>query len=756
MPSGADSRRARMKIDMAVVHRRIERQWLLALCAMAGLAIVLLAFQEWPGLSPSSMGILSDVGYAQCLSNGWREGLGGCFTNLGQPFGGVRTAGLPLAAMAAALFGWDGTISFGEMQFVSALFTTIAFGGAVLLFRRLTDSNWVALLGALLYLLAPIVSQQGAYGALRTGYALLPLYLLVDSALFRLGGKAWSARGAILAAVILVRIFAVLCDGYSFVMSTGLALCFYLVSGASTRRMGAAGVAIALYAAACAIAYRSYFLFVPGGQSGLGVMPVDFFRGQGVDLYTFLVPSPLFWLYHSLGVAFDFPAAAAFGDGSNVGFNFPGYALLASTIIVLVARALGKRKLGPLLASLALSGLVAFFLSLGPSLKYGNFEPEAASGPAHFSTYLMPADKALANLGTDDIYLRVPGLRNIRALARWQGVVHFALVGFLVVLVSWLVERKRHLPAALLALAALLESTPTLASAYHDGKGSQLFGREESARARRVAADEVRDRHLAELRRLARPDERALLVQLHEGAEGNHYLADYLCPGANLRCYNIGGDKSLEIVRDAWPQEVEELLVRRNVGFNIRQLFRANRVDLVLVPLFDLRRPEGLNDAVHVDKAAVERRVDAITAGGGYARTDGEYFISLRPSAKLLDGPACGADCWRTWPVASGAGRIIDWGPKAEIKGQGFNRQINGRSALWVRVKGDPDRYVISFGGELLPTFSGDGAVTALLPTRFEKGLLASRSYNVGVIDILQSERIALGDFRVEAPPTKD
>jgi len=745
-----------IKAEFPTIRGRVERQWIFALCALAALAIVLLAFQEWPGMSASTFVALGDAGYAQCLSNGWHEGMAGCFTNLGQPLGGVRATGLPGAALAAAMFGWDGAITFGEAQLVSALFTTIAFGGALLLFRRVASSKWVALLGAVVYLLAPIVSQQGSYGALRTGYALLPFYLLVDSALFGLGDKRWRTRWAIVIAVILVRVFAVLCDGYSFVMSGGLALCFYCVSGLSTRRIGTAGIAIATYLLACAIAYGSYFLFVPGAQSGLGVMPIDFFRGQGVDLYTVFVPSPLFWIYRSLGAAFDFPAAAAFGDGSNVGFNFAGYALLLSAVVVLLVRIQGKLKLGALLTSLALSGLVAFVLSLGPSLKYKDFEPAAATEPAHFSTYLMPADKALASLGTGDIYLSVPGVRNIRALARWQGVVHFALVAFLLALVSWLLERKRTALAGMLALAAVMEASPNLADAYRDGKGSQLFGRAESAVARRAGADDVRDRYLPDLSRLAQPHERALLVQVHDGAESNHYLADYLCPAANLRCYNIGGDKALEIVRDAWPREVEELLARRNIAFNIRQLFLERKVDVVLVTLFDLRRPEWANDAVHVDRNAVKQRVAAITASGDYSRVDGNYFISLRPSAKLLQGHECGADCWRGWPEVDAAGRVIDWGPRSEVKGQGFNRQVNGRSALWVRVKGDPDRYAISFGGQLLATSSGNGAVTALLPTRFERGLLASRSYNVEVVDVRDSKRIPLGDFHVDAPPDKN
>jgi hypothetical protein len=114
--------------------------------------------------------------------------------------------------------------------------------------------------------------------------------------------------------------------------------------------------------------------------------------------------------------------------------------------------------------------------------------------------------------------------------------------------------------------------------------------------------------------------------------------------------------------------------------------------------------------------------------------------------------PECGLRCWSQWPVASAAHRIREWGPRGEVKGQGFNRQINGRSALWVQVEDDPGRYVITFGGTLLPTFSGSGVVTALMPSRLEKELIESRSYNVGVIDIYESRRIPLGEFKVLPP----
>jgi hypothetical protein len=717
------------------------RDWKFLACALAGLAIVLLAFQQWPGMSATTHESLSDTGYAQCLTNGWRQWMAGCSANIGQPFGGVHVFGLPTVALAAALFGWDGAVSFSEMHFIIAAFTVIAFCGAVAFFRRLSGSAWIGLLGAVLYLLSPIVSQQGAYGALRTGYALLPLYLLVDGLLLTLGRRTWRMRGVIVALVVLVRVFAVLCDGYSFVMSSGLALSLFLVSGLVSRRVGPAAIAIGTYVLACAVAYVSYFWFVPGGQSGLGTMPIDFFRGQGVDLYTVLVPSQWFWIYKAAGLAFDFPAAAAFGDGSNVGFNFAGYAFLLSAAVVLVARVFRGRKLGALLASLALSALVAFLLSLGPSLKYRSLDPTRADASVQFSTYLMPQDKAVASLGTDAIYLHVPGVRNIRVLARWQAVVHLALVGFLVVLLALLIARRQRGIAAILVVAALFESAPNLAVAYRAGL------------QKRAEAEAIRDEYLPELLSMTQPRERAVLVQLHEDAESNHYAVDYLCPKADLRCYNTGGDKALEIVRGTWPQEIEELLVGRNVGFNIRQLFRAHQADVVLVPLFDLRRLAYSRGAARVDTAAVRRRVDEITAGGGYRRVEGIHFISLRPADALLQDHECGMDCWQQWPAVAAIGRIIDWGPQAGVRGEGFNRQINGRSALWVRVTDDPNRYIVAFGGALLPTFSASGAVTAIMPERFESGLQASRSYNVALVDIVDSRQIPLGKFEVLAPP---
>lgn len=728
---------------MSTPHGRGYHGFAFVCCVLVSLALVLLAFQEWPGLSASSHVTMSETGYAQCISNGWRDGVLGCINNLGQPNGGVRVFGLPVNATAAALFGWDGSVSFGETQFVSALFTVLAFAGSLLFFRRLSGSIWIGLLGAVLYLVSPIVSQQGGYSTLRIGYALLPLYLLVDSHLLELKRMRWGLATALVMGVVALRVFAILCDGYSFVMSSGLALSFFAVSLLVSKRRGAAAMALVIYLAACAVGYSSYFLFVPGGQAGLSTMPIDFFRGQGVDLYTTIVPSPLFWAYDALGLVFDIPKAAAFGDGSNIAFNFAGYAAIASVLVVLGARLAARKPLGAMLAALALSGLVACVLSLGPSLKYKSWDMRRAEEGARFSTYLMPADKAVMSLGTDYLYENVPGVRNIRALARWQGVVHLALVAFVLALVMLLLRRDKRRLALALALIALVESMPNLREAYVQGI------------TKRVEADAIRDSYLQELLRLTAPRERVVLIQLYDGAEGNHFMVDYFCPKANLNCYNIAGDKAIEITRDRWPLEVEQLMVRRNIEQNIRQLFRDDSLDVAIVTLFDMRRLAYSRNAGGVDKHAVQARVDTIVAAGGYSRTDGEYFITLRPTKALLESPDCGLRCWKDWPEVGTAGRVEAWGPTSSVLGGGFNRQINGKSAFWVKVKDASDKYVIAFGGQLLPTMNNGDVVSAQLSPRFEQSFRAFASYEVSLIDIQDAQRIPLGEFHVY-PPTPE
>ena len=98
--------------------------------------------------------------------------------------------------------------------------------------------------------------------------------------------------------------------------------------------------------------------------------------------------------------------------------------------------------------------------------------------------------------------------------------------------------------------------------------------------------------------------------------------------------------------------------------------------------------------------------------------------------------------------------RIDAWGPTSSVLGTGFNRQINGKSAFWVKVKDASSKYVIAFGGVLLPTVSNGDVVSAQLSPRFEQEFRALAEYEVSLIDVQEAQQLPLGKFRVFVPPT--
>lgn len=654
----------------------------------------------------------------------------------------MRVYGLPIIALQA-LFGLDGSVSFFEVKLVSVAFTVLAFLGAFLFFGRMFKSVWIGLLGATIYLAAPVVSGQGAYSTLRLGFALLPLYLLIDVKLLNLTGGSWRRAVLIVLAVIGMRTFSLLCDGYSFVMSTGIALGYFSVMSLSKGQAMEAVRAIAIYLLACGVAYASYFLLVPGGEGGLGVMPIDFFRGQGVDLYTVLFPSPLHWVYSESGLAWNIPVAAAYGDGSNIAFNFAGYVALASVAVVLLLAATGKICLPRMAWALALSAMVAGVLSLGPTLKYHSWDMERAERPVNFSTYLMPAEKGVAPLHTDWLYLKAPGIKNVRVLARWQGVVHFAFVFFILAFVYWLAEKRRYRLAVLLSLLAVAESLPDLQKLYAEGQ------------RQRTEAKAIRDEYLPDLLRLTKPQERTLLLPMHSGADNNHYTAEFFCPHAKLHCYNVAGDKTTEIAKNQWPYPVEQLLGQRNVDFNLRQMFGDGMLDVVVVPLFDLRRLGYGREAGAVDVDAVMTRIGELEKTGHYVTRAGRHFVALRPAPGGADQAGCGLSCWKQWTREESQAVAKGWGPKDMAQGRGFNRQVNGKSAFWVQVAEGADRYLIALGGVLLQTSGAGeaGIVSAQLQPAEEAALRPGTQYNVELVDPVGKKRLLLGKFVVNPAP---
>ena len=590
------------------------------LAAAVALLVVLAAFKFLPGQIPNAQSMLGDAAYAECLRHTREAGGTGC-ANFGHPLGSPKPFGLPASIVADRLAGGDGTVTPGEVRTVYAGFLAFAFLLACALFRRL-GGNWpLGILGAVLYLLAPIVQGQGEYGALQLGLALVPGYLLLDVLLLDALCERKRGRAAgLLALVLAVRVFALFLDGYSFLFSAALTTCFLAVSALVRDRRGPALIALAVHVACSALAAWVYRQYMP--SDALAVMPIDFFRGAGVDLLTLVAPLQWQGLYGALGLGLDVDSDMAWGGRPALVGMFAGYSFLLA--LGVLAWATGTRRMprpDPLAAGILLAGACALLLSLGPSLKFGDFRDGGADALA-FDSYLMPASEATLALPTGWIYTQVPGIRNARVLSRWQVLVRLALVAGVVLVVAWLWRRDRRLPAVLLAAVAVLEVAP-------DPRALAGEARRAAARTSLVHGD-----YAAGLAEGVRPGEVVLLLQLHDAASGNEYAANILCARARARCYNAGGDKASVVVQAAWPERIRALKDGSGDRASLLQeAFASGEVDVVAVPHFDLRLVVYPRQENRVDRATVVARAEEIAGGSAAGIHQGRAYSFIRPTA---------------------------------------------------------------------------------------------------------------------------
>ena len=182
--------------------------------------------------------------------------------------------------------------------------------------------------------------------------------------------------------------------------------------GTQARALGAVAFTLANL-----VAVAVYSLYVPADYE---TNPIGIFRSMGLDLITLVVPTEPVWPAAKLNYAGVH--SELWGDGSNSAYNYVGFAGL-----VLAGVCLGSRSRRPEALALAVAGLVAFVLALGPSLKIDESRP-APGGLPTFESYLMPEGVATADLPWDGLFTAVPGINSMRATYRWYGVTRFAVV----------------------------------------------------------------------------------------------------------------------------------------------------------------------------------------------------------------------------------------------------------------------------------------------------------------------------------------
>lgn len=620
----SEPRRGMAGRAVLVVGTVLRRPWIAG--TLTGLALsvpLLFLFNVWPGTLPSSSAFISSVGQAVCFAQQPSPLTVSC-PALAYPTVFTGAVGYPQNWAIAILQHTLGMSALTAFRLTFAAVLLAALIGARTLFVRMVGRQWAAWVGACVYLISPIVLGGAGYGSLQLGFMLLPCYVLADHMfLAGLRRRRWPGTAAAAITVVAVRVFAILTDPYSFVMSLVLIGVMYLVWLVRRIRERAAaaqiGLAVGTAAVSVVTAYLCYTRLL--GTSSFTRMPIDFFRGQGVDLYVQVVPPANLWFADLLGLHHHLTAYQAYSDGPNITQVFVGWVLLTAAVAGAVLLVREGRWRRPLAVGLLAAGAFGFVLALGPSLRVGDFRAgRGAGGIPSFNDYLMPARDATAPTGLVWIYGHVPGIDMMRALYRWELLPRLALIALAVVAIAALARRGRTVLAVVVAVLLVVEAMPNPVAAHRAGVRNLAT----------VASFDVDV--TSPLSTALRPGERVLLVNPVPGQTGpNAFLANWLCPQLRVRCYNVGGDKAGDLARPRQPPAALDAIGRpKDLLADIDALFAAGQVDAVVLIYFDLRAgayswPPGAKSRQAAALAA-QQLVDA----GDYRVSTGRFFTVLR------------------------------------------------------------------------------------------------------------------------------
>jgi len=442
--------------------------------------------------------------------------------------------------------------------------------GAQAFFRAMGVSAALAVLGSILFLALPVVWAKNNYPLMLWGFALLPLLLWTQYKAWQLNSHL--AAFALLIAALTLGLFQ---EPYSLVMALtfGGWLALVKLTGSGLQGLRFALVRTGLWVVACLVAVWLYRLYIPGGAD-YPTMPLDFFRGQGIDLIALIARDPqLYWLGPLWGVG-QLTPVLFFTDGEMTAHSYLGLGLLLGLIIFLFSDVVWRSQRRTVLI---LTLLGAFVMALGPSLKVNSTAADrSADDPITMQTYLMPAEAAVMDLPHQFVY-ELPPFNAMRSVSRWYLLVALMLVTMLMLGVQSFQSRGpvQLILAALLLLGVALEHWPNIA---HRTALTGIFGN----LYRQIENDLVE-----ELQQMLRPEERVVFV----GGErlNNEFFSTFLCARVGCSTYNASTDKAFAIALASWPDEMRDRLLRPAEPAARADLLQREYFDALVLSHFDLR-----------------------------------------------------------------------------------------------------------------------------------------------------------------------
>lgn len=539
---------------------------------LLSLAAVFLSYGSLPYGMLGHLGIVEwQTGFANSLAAG---SFFSYPSHMSYPHGAPIVFGASFAyvqALLIKLFSLDGIDAYG---FCSIVFLTLAFWGCVRLLQALGAGVKLAYVLAASYLASPFIVTHTSYAALAYGMALLPTYAYVTLRSFLvLLNSGVTVRQRLLASMgfVVVPVFALFLDGYTFVMFAFVGIYFVLHACAASdveNRITFTKCALgaALYLFGFAVAYILMRMYIPDLDE-LRLQPANVYRSMGLDLIFVLLPASDFpWL---AGAIFDAPAydsAKYYGDASIAIGSYLGLSIgTALAGLCLATLPLSHR------AALATMLCVSFALSLGPSLKYDSQRIDADVEGRPLIQYHMPAQAAVLNFGIDRFYETVPGIKNMRATYRWHALSIFLLWLLTSLLLVRLVRDGWHRLGGLILVAYVVDRAPNLPLIAD--RAVSYYGTAE------VMTRDV----VLEMRNHLTPDQ-----IVYFWPSGNDFFVNYAAPILGVRAYNVGGDKNMDISRRHWPAELLAIERGECIVQNVERLARKGELDAIVVPKFDM------------------------------------------------------------------------------------------------------------------------------------------------------------------------
>lgn len=583
----------------------------LASRAALALPVLLLAplYAVWPLDHLMSMGLmLPALGSIECLAQtgSWLH----CpLTSLGERH--AMPYGIPLTA-SASLIRRATPVELLTAWNLAGLLALYLAGLCTQGFLRAMDvDSRLAVAASMLFLSLPVVFAKEGYPLMLWGFALMPAMLWVQ-----LASRRWRSHLAAFSAMAAVLTLGLFQEPYSTVMALtfgGWLAIIYQITAVRGRRLRAAIRAL-LWLAAALVAMFAYRLYIPGGAN-YPVMPLDYFRGQGIDLIALLARNPNLYAVGPLWGIGSLDPVMFFTDGEMTAHSYLGLGLLLGLLLFCVVLKPWRRVRH---LALLITFASAFVMALGPSLKIDSTaEGRHPDDPITFDTYLMPADAAVLTMPHAFVYKVMP-FSNMRSVSRWYLLVAIALVVMLSLVIQWLARRGRLgiVASVLLAGWVALEYWPNVERRYALGSA---FGK---------AYQSMEKMLIPELSAMIESNERVVFIAGER--YGNEYFSTYLCAQVGCRTFNVSGDKPRRNALSGWLEPMQKKLTRPASASERAALLEEGWFDVLVVPHFHMRWDSYRWPPSEAQQSKMQAWAEAYGKLDGFVVETGDWFTTVR------------------------------------------------------------------------------------------------------------------------------